>query len=96
MADEALFRIDAGSDVSLNCRIGTWPDLLSGDRAGKGQPSAARPTIVTELECLFVSRARYTSPMPPSPILAVTSYGPRAVPGIRDMGQSSAQILAAV
>ncbi len=31
----------------------------------------------------FVSRARYTSPMPPSPILAVTAYGPRVVPGWR-------------
>ena len=30
--------------------------------------------------------------MPPSPILAVTEYGPRVVPGLRDMGQS-AQIL---
>ena len=30
-----------------------------------------------------VSRARYTSPMPPTPIWAWTSYGPRRVPGER-------------
>ena len=28
----------------------------------------------------LVSRARYTSPIPPSPILAMTEYGPRVVP----------------
>ena len=32
-----------------------------------------------------VSRARYTSPMPPWPIRAVTSYGPRREPGLRAM-----------
>ncbi len=32
-----------------------------------------------------VSCARHTSPMPPSPILAVTAYGPRVVPGVRDI-----------
>src|SRR5688572_5671203 len=31
----------------------------------------------------LVSVARYTSPMPPTPIWVVTSYGPRRVPGIR-------------
>ena len=30
----------------------------------------------------FVSRARNTSPMPPSPICASTSYAPRRVPEI--------------
>ena len=35
----------------------------------------------------FVSRARYTSPMPPSPILAVTAYGPRVVPGSKGIDQ---------
>ena len=42
----------------------------------------------------LVSRARYTSPMPPSPILAVTEYGPRAVPGDRGMATGSAKGLA--
>ena len=32
----------------------------------------------------LVSVARYTSPMPPTPIWAVTSYGPRRLPGARD------------
>ena len=31
----------------------------------------------------LVSRARYASPTPPSPIVAVTAYGPSAVPGLR-------------
>jgi hypothetical protein len=34
----------------------------------------------------FVSVARYTSPIPPTPICAVTSYGPRRVPGVRAKG----------
>jgi hypothetical protein len=34
----------------------------------------------------FVSVARYTSPMPPTPIWAVTSYGPRRVPGCSGNG----------
>ena len=38
----------------------------------------------------FVSLARYTSPMPPSPILAVTAYGPRVVPGWRGMANRQA------
>ena len=33
----------------------------------------------------MVSRACQTSPMPPSPILAETSYTPRRVPGLRAM-----------
>jgi hypothetical protein len=37
---------------------------------------------------LQVSVAQYTSPMPPTPIWLVTSYGPRRVPGARDMGES--------
>ena len=32
----------------------------------------------------LVSVARYTSPIPPTPIWAVTSYGPRRVPGAND------------
>src|SRR5438094_9071674 len=32
----------------------------------------------------FRSVARYTSPIPPTPIWAVTSYGPRRVPGVND------------
>ena len=32
----------------------------------------------------FVSVARYTSPIPPTPIWAVISYGPRRVPGFND------------
>jgi hypothetical protein len=30
-----------------------------------------------------VSRARYTSPMAPAPILAMISYGPRRAPGVK-------------
>ena len=33
----------------------------------------------------LVSRARYTSPMPPTPILAAISYGPRRVPAVIDI-----------
>ena len=39
----------------------------------------------------LVSRARHTSPMPPSPILAVTVYGPRVVPGSKGMLLSGGQ-----
>src|SRR5215471_3005529 len=34
----------------------------------------------------FVSRARYTSPIPPAPSRALTSYGPRLVPRVNATG----------
>src|SRR5262245_32936458 len=37
----------------------------------------------------FVSRARYTSPMPPAPIWSVISYGPSRVPGANDTATRS-------
>ena len=36
-----------------------------------------------------VNGIRYSSPMPPWPILAVTSYGPRREPGLRAIGFQS-------
>src|SRR5687768_1743981 len=35
----------------------------------------------------LVSRARYTSPMPPAPILAAISYGPKRAPEARAMAK---------
>jgi hypothetical protein len=40
-------------------------------------------TLIATWRFSFVSVARYTSPMPPAPIWAVTSYEPRRVPGVR-------------
>ncbi len=44
----------------------------------------------------FVSLARYTSPMPPSPILAVTAYGPREVPASRGITQHDGVVQAVI
>ncbi len=48
------------------------------DHKGRNRPEN-RVTYVPEL----MSRALYTSPMPPTPIWAAISYGPRRVPGVR-------------
>ena len=40
-------------------------------------------TLIATWRFSFVSVARYTSPMPPTPIWATTSYGPRRVPGVK-------------
>src|SRR5947207_15519537 len=37
----------------------------------------------------FVSRARYTSPMPPAPMAERISYGPRRVPPFKDINLTS-------
>ena len=44
-------------------------------------------SVVPQLGCSTTGLAfeRQTSPMPPTPILAVTSYAPRRVPGLRGM-----------
>src|SRR5438477_6636479 len=42
-------------------------------------------TLIATSRLSLVSRARYTSPMPPAPIGATISYGPRRVPAARGM-----------
>ena len=53
-----------------------------------GQPSGSEATdpgstLMATARFRLVSVARYTSPIPPTPIWAVTSYGPRRVPEAR-------------
>src|SRR5207344_1201651 len=43
--------------------------------------NASGRILIATSRSSFVSRARYTWPIPPSPISAATSYGPRRVPG---------------
>ena len=43
---------------------------------------ATGSTFSATSRCSFVSRARQTSPIPPAPSGAVTSYGPTRVPGL--------------
>src|SRR5436190_408428 len=51
-----------------------------------GSPATvAGRILIATVRSSRVSRARYTSPMPPAPMAAMTSYGPRRVPGPRDM-----------
>src|SRR5437016_5587675 len=38
-------------------------------------------TLIASVRCSLVSRARYTSPMPPAPRSDWISYGPNLVPG---------------
>src|SRR5262245_25728331 len=52
-------------------------------RSGSAATICGR-TLMATWRLRFVSVARYTSPIPPTPIWAVTSYGPRRVPGIND------------
>jgi hypothetical protein len=40
-------------------------------------------TLMATSRSRRVSRARYTSPMPPAPSGALISYGPRRTPGLR-------------
>src|SRR5215468_7027326 len=54
-------------------------------RSGSLEKAAGRILIATS-RLSRVSRARYTSPIPPAPRGARISYGPRRVPGPRDMG----------
>ena len=41
-------------------------------------------TLMATVRSSRVSRARYTSPMPPAPSRATTSYAPRRAPGASD------------
>ena len=51
-------------------------------RSGSCAKASGRILIAT-CRPRLVSVARYTSPMPPTPIWAVISYGPRRVPAVR-------------
>ena len=53
-------------------------------RSGSSAKTSGRTFKATSWPS-FMSLARYTSPMPPWAMRAVTSYGPRRVPGVRDM-----------
>src|SRR6185295_3190159 len=48
--------------------------------------SACPTTLMATVRSRRVSRARYTSPMPPWPIAAVISYGPSRVEDLRATG----------
>jgi tannase/feruloyl esterase len=50
------------------------------------QANASGRTLIAALRSSLVSRALYTSPIPPAPSGATTSYGPRRVPVARDIG----------
>src|SRR4029077_13203652 len=43
-------------------------------------------TLMATVRSRRVSRARYTSPIPPAPMGARTSYGPRRVPAVSAIG----------
>ena len=68
-------------------RLGNLP----GERASRSgsEATASGSTLIATWRFRFVSVARYTSPIPPTPICAVTSYGPRRAPGVRDTTDSS-------
>ena len=79
----ALFEAVDGGDVRMIQRGEDFgfamepcePIVVSGERW--------RQDLDGDLRFSFVSVARYTSPMPPTPISAVISYAPRRVPGVR-------------
>src|SRR5437016_7177050 len=45
-------------------------------------------TLIATVRSSRVSRARYTSPMPPAPIAATISYGPSRAPLVKDTAVS--------
>src|SRR5436309_15515081 len=49
------------------------------------EATSAGSTLIATLRPSRVSRARYTSPMPPAPSGARISYGPKQAPGARDI-----------
>ena len=60
----------------------TWASRLKrASRSGSPATLAGRTLIATS-RLSFVSRARYTSPIPPAPSGARISYGPRCTPGV--------------
>src|SRR2546426_10630719 len=54
-------------------------------RSGSDATDVSRTLMATSRQS-FVSRARYTSPMPPAPRGAAISYVPRRVPGASATG----------
>src|ERR1700757_4205162 len=50
--------------------------------------TAVGRTLTATLRSNLVSRARYTSPIPPDPSNDWISYGPSFVPGLRAIGQT--------
>src|SRR5438270_8580354 len=54
------------------------------NRASRSGSLAKRSgsTLIATSRLSFVSRARHTSPIPPAPIGATISYGPRRVPAV--------------
>ena len=59
--------------------------LESAPRARRRSPQSSGSTLMATVRFRLVSVARYTWPMPPSPMRADTSYGPMRVPGVSDM-----------
>src|SRR5689334_21866426 len=61
-----------GEEARASCSNRARRSRLSANSAGRTFTATSRPSRV--------SRARYTSPMPPAPIGATISYGPSFVP----------------
>src|SRR6266581_906779 len=55
-------------------------------RASRSEATCPGSTLIATSRPSRVSRARYTSPMPPFPMGARISYGPRRVPAERGIG----------
>jgi len=53
-------------------------------RSGSGERRPGR-TLIATMRSKRRSRARYTSPIPPAPMGAITSYGPNRAPLVRTM-----------
>ena len=67
--------------VTRGLRFALEPRQRARDRLA----TAVGQDLDRDVRFSFVSVARYTWPMPPSPMWAVTSYGPMRVPGVSDM-----------
>ena len=75
----SVWRLPSGPRTA---RIESKRDARVARRSLSFANSSGRTLIATSLSN-FVSRARYTSPIPPAPTDSITSYWPRRVPGER-------------
>jgi hypothetical protein len=57
-------------------------------RASGSAARCAGSTLTATSRLSLVSRARYTSPMPPAPMATEISYWPKRRPGVNDKGEA--------
>src|SRR5215470_7687223 len=76
-----MFGCESAATARASCSNRRTRSASPANRSGRTLTATSRPSRV--------SRARYTSPIPPAPRGDTISYGPRRVPASRVMGSGS-------